>query len=207
MDDFKTSDSLQNLAPALLAFQREVKDPNKDASNPHFRSKFVPLESAIESIRPVANKHGLTITQWRAGKGLVTMILHESGEYISGRAEMVLDKATPQGMGSATTYERRYSLLGATGTAGDVDDDAEQAMAPHRAPKPATPKDDPVPAEYAEPGSGSLLESFSLRMGQAENLAELKQAWEQVNHAPLTEEQKHMLEAMKDMAKERLTNA
>jgi hypothetical protein len=57
----------------------------------------------------------------------VTLFLHTSGQYIYGDAELILEKQTPQGMGSAITYERRYSLLAATGTAGDVDDDAEAA--------------------------------------------------------------------------------
>lgn len=139
----ETSEKLDKYAPAFLAFQREVKDPKKESVNPHFKSKFASLESTIEAVRPIANKHGLTISQWRTGKGVTTMILHESGQYVRGEAEMVLEKATPQGLGSATTYERRYSLLGATGTSGDVDDDGEHAEEQHRAPAQA-PKPPPV---------------------------------------------------------------
>jgi hypothetical protein len=126
-ESFGMSAELDKLGPDLVQFQREVVDPNKDAANPHFRSKFVPLESAIEALRPVANAHNFSITQWRSGRGLVTLFLHTSGQYIYGDAELILEKQTPQGMGSAITYERRYGLLAATGTAGDVDDDAEAA--------------------------------------------------------------------------------
>ena len=135
-DSFRMSVELDKLAPDLVAFQQAVVDPRKDARNPHFKSKFVPLEGAIEALRPVANAHNFTITQWRSGSGLVTLFLHTSGQYIYGEAEMVLDKLTPQGMGSAITYERRYSLLAATGTSGDVDDDASAAEAEVVAPKP-----------------------------------------------------------------------
>ncbi len=130
-DSFGMSAELDKLGPDLVQFQQSVKDPSKDSENPHFRSKFVPLESAIEALRPVANACNFSITQWRSGRGLVTLFLHRSGQYIYGDAELILEKQTPQGMGSAITYERRYGLLAATGTSGDVDDDANVAEAAH----------------------------------------------------------------------------
>lgn len=201
----QTSDSLGKFAPAFLEFQRDVKDPQKNSTNPHFRNKYASLEDSIEAIRPVANRHGLTISQWRTGHGLTTLILHESGEYIMGEASMVLDKQTPQGLGSATTYERRYSLLGATGTSGDVDDDGEGAMEAHRGPVEATkPKEAPSVQQSTKGESRGLLDGFSKRIGDAMNLEELKQAWVQIANSPLTHEQKEMLAAVKDKKKEQL---
>jgi hypothetical protein len=192
-DEFMMSITQTKFAPAFLAFQREVKDPQKNSTNPHFKSKFASLEDSIEAIRPIANKHGFTISQWRVGKGLTTLILHESGEYIRGTAEMIIEKLTPQALGSAVTYERRYSLLGATGTSGDVDDDAEHAMM----------RDEPAPAS-AERGDEREVALFAAKIGAAGDLAELQKVWHEINEAHLTQVKVIILETLKNSAKERL---
>jgi hypothetical protein len=194
-DDFMMSITQTKFAPAFLAFQREVKDPQKNSTNPHFKSKFASLEDSIEAIRPIANKHGFTISQWRVGKGLTTLILHESGEYIRGTAEMIIEKLTPQALGSAVTYERRYSLLGATGTSGDVDDDAEHAMM----------RDEPVSDHVSAPAErDGSVETFAAKIGGAQDLAELQKVWHAVNEAHLTQIKVTILETLKNSAKERL---
>ncbi|WP_277680368.1 ERF family protein, partial [Gracilibacillus dipsosauri] len=79
----KKSDSIVELSKALAKFQSEVKQPLKDADNPFFKSKYVPLESVVESIHKVAPKHGLSFVQWALNDeqgrvGVATMIMHES---------------------------------------------------------------------------------------------------------------------------------
>ena len=60
--------------------------------------------------------------------GVITVITHSSGEYIEfDPLFLKADKATAQGMGSAITYARRYSLSSAFGIASDVDDDGNEA--------------------------------------------------------------------------------
>ena len=190
---FEMSPEQDKFAPAFLAFQREVKDPEKNSVNPHFRSKFASLEDSIAAIRPVANRHGLSITQWRCGKGLMTLIQHESGQFQRGWAEMIIEKLTPQALGSATTYERRYSLLGATGTSGDVDDDAEHAMM-RDAPK----------AEPERVHKDGQVGMFATMIGSATTLDDLKEVWHEVNEAHMLPNEVEMLEALKDTAKKRL---
>jgi hypothetical protein len=178
-----------------------VRDPQKRSVNPHFKSKFASLEDSIEAIRPIANKHGLSISQWRVGKGLTTLIQHISGQYVRGTAEMIIEKLTPQALGSAVTYERRYSLLGATGTSGDVDDDGEHAMMRDE-PKSAWTEVAPAPA----PKDGQV-EMFASMIGRATDLAELQEVWHEVNEAHLTPPKVTILEVLKNTSKERLRNA
>ena len=194
------------LGPALKAFLESVKDPRKDAVNAFFAgSKFVPLGSAIEAIRPACHAHGIYIRQPIEGMGVATVIDHpESGQFRRTWAQLLLEKQTPQGMGSAITYLRRYSLMSALGLEGDVDDDAEAAETPHRAVKAAPAQEQPRLPVQPQGESEGLVDGFSLRLGEAMNLAELKQIWVQVQAAPLSVEQKHMLEAVKDMSKERV---
>ena len=58
---------------------------------------------------------------------LDTALLHSSGQWISGQLLIIPVKDTPQGIGSALTYARRYSLSAIVGIATE-DDDGEGAM-------------------------------------------------------------------------------
>lgn len=128
----KTSETIANIAKALSTFQAEVKQPKKTATNPHFKSKYVPLDNVVDVVNTFAPKHGLSYTQIPVsedgGVGVITLIMHDSGEFIEFTPFLLpLDKKTPQGAGSALTYARRYSLSAAFGIASDEDDDGNGA--------------------------------------------------------------------------------
>ena len=53
---------------------------------------------------------------------LTTRLIHESGEWIEDTASCPLAKQDPQGLGSALTYLRRYSLSAICGLYADDDD-------------------------------------------------------------------------------------
>lgn len=127
------SESIAELSKALASFHKEVKQPFKDKSNPFFRSKYVPLENVAEAIDTISPKFGLTYTQStitddNGNVGVATILVHESGEFIEHPPAMTKpEKNTPQGIGSALTYMRRYSLSAAFGITSDQDDDGNQA--------------------------------------------------------------------------------
>jgi hypothetical protein len=54
---------------------------------------------------------------------LETMLLHSSGDCITGRYPLRPTQDTPQAYGSALTYARRYSLSSMVGIVTDEDDD------------------------------------------------------------------------------------
>jgi hypothetical protein len=143
----KTSESIANIAKALSDFQKDVKQPEKDGNNPHFKSKYVTLDGTVKAIHECAPKHGLSYTQMPVttenGVGVVTLIMHLSGEFIQMDPFILpMDKKTAQGAGSATTYARRYSLSAAFGIVSDLDDDGNEAEnnAPQNKPQAATDK-------------------------------------------------------------------
>lgn len=128
------SDSIVNIAKALAAFQQEVEQPTKDASNPHFKSNYVTLDSVVDVINKLAGKHGLSYTQMattdESGAGVITIIMHSSGEWLEFPPFILpVDRKNAQGVGSSITYARRYSLSAAFGIASDVDDDGNAATA------------------------------------------------------------------------------
>ena len=124
------SESIAKLAAAMVKAQKEMQNASKDAKNPHFKSSFASLPSVIDATRPVLNAHGLAVIQLPGFEdGALTMetiLTHESGEWLSGVSGSPLQKQDPQGIGSAITYLRRYSLAALTAI-GQEDDDAEGA--------------------------------------------------------------------------------
>jgi len=138
------SDQIDQLAPDLVAAQRSLRAVAKTATNPHFKSAYVPLEEVMAAAKEALHARGIAILQSTededaAGFNLVTTLLHTSGQWISGRVRMPLDKATPQAAGSAITYGRRYGLSALLGIVADEDDDGHAASHPRKARKVESP--------------------------------------------------------------------
>lgn len=121
------------LLGALLAFQAEAPTLSKDATNPHFRSKYTPLDTIVETVGPLLVKHGLV---WMAKPGQdengepvlnYTLGHAPSGEREDGQMPLLLDKSSSQAFGSAITYSRRYSLCAVLNLVADEDDDGNAA--------------------------------------------------------------------------------
>jgi hypothetical protein len=143
----RTSDSIAKIAAALAKALPAVQNATKDATNPHFRSDYATLQAVIGTTKPVLAEHGIVALQgpgWDGDKcTLTTRFLHESGEWIETTAGTPVSKMDPQGVGSAITYLRRYSLAAMAGI-GQDDDDGNAASEtrdatgkPHRKPQAA----------------------------------------------------------------------
>jgi hypothetical protein len=130
----KTSDQLNELAAALAKAQGEIQNVVKDAKNPHYKSDYATLDAITDTVRPIFSKHGLSVVQMPAfADGVVTVetiLLHTSGQWIGGLPAAPLAKADAQGVGSATTYLRRYSLAGLAAIAQTDDDGNAASQAP-----------------------------------------------------------------------------
>jgi hypothetical protein len=134
------SESITKLAAALCKFHAQMGKVGKDSVNPHFRNKYASLSNIIEATTPHLNAVGLTVVQMPTVDGLNTLLLHESGEYISSLSAIASkDPMNPQAVGSAITYARRYALGAVLSLNIDEDDDANAAATPPPA-KPAQPK-------------------------------------------------------------------
>jgi hypothetical protein len=149
----RKSETLTKLAPALSKAQGEMKNPPKDSINPHFKSKYADLATVRDTVMPVLTRHGLSVLQLPCEcdghPALTTILLHDSGEWVETTI-MLHGKTDPQGIGSALTYMRRYTLQALAGVAADEDDDGNAASRPtpqqqqqSRQQKPAAVKDNP----------------------------------------------------------------
>lgn len=120
------SEQIDKLAEALALAQSEIESAEKDRINPHFRSAYATLASVWEACRAPLTKNGIAITQGAKAEGAVvtvtTMMLHKSGQWFRDQISMRAANDTPQAIGSAITYGRRYALAALAGVAPDDDD-------------------------------------------------------------------------------------
>ena len=125
------SESIAALAKAIALSQLHVENALKSSTNPHFKSKYADLAEILNTVRPVFSANGIAIVQtptFESGVASVeTMLCHESGEFISSVCSSPVSKQDAQGIGSAITYLRRYSLAAMCGIA-QADDDGQHAV-------------------------------------------------------------------------------
>lgn len=127
----KQSESIKEIAKAMSALRKQIKQPVKNADNPFFKSKYVMLEGVVKAIDE-ALPDGLSYTQEvttsDTGVAVSTIIMHSSGEYMQFEPLSVpVSKKDAQAFGSAETYARRYTLSAVFGVTSDVDDDGNEA--------------------------------------------------------------------------------
>jgi hypothetical protein len=124
------SENIGELAAAMAKAQGEMKGALKDSSNPFFKSKYADLSAVMEAIREPFAKNGLAYVQSTRMEGerliMETTIIHSSNQWWSTEYPVTPKEFSPQAIGSAITYARRYSLSSIAGVA-QVDDDGEAA--------------------------------------------------------------------------------
>lgn len=121
------------LFAALSKAQGEIENASKNAANPHFKSKYADLAEVLNTIRPPFAANGLSLIQSPGFDGamvsVTTLLAHSSGGYITSTASCVPAKSDAQGIGSSTTYLRRYGAAAVAGIAQEDDDGQEAAHA------------------------------------------------------------------------------
>lgn len=135
--DLFMSDSIDQLATSLCKAQGEFSVARKDKNNPFFKSKYADFESVVAASRPALCANGLSVIQsiiFEDGNHyLVTILLHNSGQWIKSKAQHNPLKADIQSLSSYNTYLKRMcysSLLGIV--CSDEDDDGQIASNPSR---------------------------------------------------------------------------
>lgn len=130
----QTSPEIGEIAGACAKAQAELENVSKDGTNPHFRSKYATLAAVLDEIRPKFAKHGVQIYQAPINGegpniGVVTRLMHSSGQWIESTLYVAPSKFDAQGAGSVITYLRRYALMAVAAISADDDDDGNAAVA------------------------------------------------------------------------------
>jgi len=132
----RNSDNINELAAALSKAQAQMRPAAKDLANSHFKNRYSTITAVWEVVREPITANGLTIwqdiTTCDKTVSVTTKVVHVSGQWVEfGPLTIPLAKFDAQGVGSATSYAKRYALCAAIGVVSD-DDDGEAASAPIR---------------------------------------------------------------------------
>jgi hypothetical protein len=126
----------QEYSSALVAAIGDLSNVAKTAANPYFKSKYAPLDAIIDATRPILLKHGLAISQTplflEGTAGVETTIIHKAGHSTTTTLLLPLKDQSPQGVGGAITYARRYALAAVLGIASEDDDDGNVSSGLHK---------------------------------------------------------------------------
>src|ERR1700738_988148 len=143
----RSSESIATIAAALAKAQVELTNPGKSLvatiRSPFPREadrtfRYAPLSSGLDIVRKGLGRHEIatiqttTIDKEAGLVRLTTVLAHAGGEWISSEWPVcaLADIASPQRMGAALTYARRYALFTLVGIAGEDDLDAPDLAVP-----------------------------------------------------------------------------
>lgn len=147
---FEASQDIGALAVALAKAQAGMGGAKKDAKNAAFKQSdkdgapYATLASVIEAAAPLAEA-GIAFIQAPGeladGKlVMTTMLVHgASGQWMRSTLTIPVVAQTPQAVGSAITYARRYSLMAMIGIAAE-DDDGNAGSGRDEQQSPAAPR-------------------------------------------------------------------
>lgn len=142
--NFKKSESITNIAKAMITFQEKIKAIKKSEMG-HYNHKYATLDSILEAIKAPMKEAKLSFVQMPSGDNcLVTVLMHETGEFFESTVKMAPKQNDPQGQGSAITYMRRYALSAILGIATEDDDDGNAASGIKPGDKPGATKENPL---------------------------------------------------------------
>lgn len=145
----RSSRTIAALAAALAAAQGKIVGAEKDRENPHLKSKYATLAAVWEACRAPLSENGLAVLQPATTEGnrvtVTTILTHKSGEWIAETLALTAAQTTPQAVGTAITYARRYSLSAMVGIAPDDDDDGNLASGSENGAHPQAPREQRKP--------------------------------------------------------------
>jgi len=133
------SEQINELAAALAKAQAKIKvAPKASVANvasqrtgKTYQYHYSTLADVWEVCRVPLSDNGLAIVQTVIAEGnrvtIFTLLAHASGQWIEEGLTLTAAEITPQAIGSAITYGRRYALGAMVGVVSDEDDDGEAA--------------------------------------------------------------------------------
>ena len=182
----------KSLAHALAILQTrlpEIKKANKanveTKSGGSYNYSYADLAQISRVLLPVIGGLGLSFTAepTMTDEGrfvLAYKLLHTSGESEGGKYPLPTG-GTPQSMGSAITYARRYCLCAATGVAPEDDDDGAAAEAEARRPVAQPEPQWEQAAAGPEPATDWVWgNKFEQRLANADSVPHLRGLWEEM---------------------------
>jgi uncharacterized protein YfkK (UPF0435 family) len=130
------SNSIINISKKLFEIQKECNGVKKNVANSFYKNKYPDLKQIYDLVRDLCTAHSILLQQGYAPLTdpseydviIVTRLVDvESGEWMEYHYRSVPKEKSHQGQGIASTYGKRYALLGIF-CIPTLDDDGEGAM-------------------------------------------------------------------------------
>jgi hypothetical protein len=146
------STSLAAAMAELPAIPRNKTVQVRTKTGGSYSFSYAPLDTIVGLVRPILARHGLFVLQTIDAGIVSTIIGHSSGQSLT-LAPVKIDAVdgSPQAIGSALTYARRYSYTLALCLSADDDDDGGAAAGNET----KTVREKPVPADPWTPAASS----------------------------------------------------
>ena len=164
-----SSPDITELSKALFSIQNNLPPAIKDARNTFVGNDYATLNSVMETCRDALYSHGIWLVQLPCPApvehgsghiGLETRLTHvESGQWLSSVTVIPLPKSDPQGLGSALTYARRYSLCTILGIITEDDDGNAASVHPQRQHRPQSQPKTRAQDKTRSPNSSTQCQS------------------------------------------------
>lgn len=113
----------------------DVKQPELDGANPHYKSRYATLAAVQGCIRKACAKHGIAYAQrvkLENGEAVLVSEVVGAGDALHLSDYPVQFVPNPQSNGSMLTYAKRQLASIDWGICGDEDDDGQNAALPPR---------------------------------------------------------------------------
>jgi hypothetical protein len=171
----KRSEAINELAAALAKAQsamRTVGNSSKvkiESAKGKYEYRYATLSDFFDVARKPLGDNGLAVLQPSHALGnevvVQSLLLHSSGQWIETELRMLARDMSPQSIGSAMTYGRRYAFAALIGMASsDEDDDGAAAQ-----PEGSREQDSSGGREDAQP----TTQATAPRVGQAQVVTEI----------------------------------
>ena len=106
----------------LFEAKKEIGKISKDSKNPFFKSKYFDINSLLEHVEPILQKHNLLLLQPIVDGKVSTIIVDiETGDKVVSEISL-LGLKDAQKTGSEITYYRRYTAQSLLGLQAEDDD-------------------------------------------------------------------------------------
>ncbi|WBA79587.1 ERF family protein [Endozoicomonas sp. GU-1] len=211
------SEKTDKIFPAFVKMQAALGNASKDRQGHGY--KYADLAECIETAKQPLSENGLAVSQMlgqtEQGTTLITMLVHESGQYFM--SEFLMEKAVLQGgagknpaqvMGSSITYMRRYAYTAITGMT-QADDDAAtvgqsyQGQQPQRQQAPQQKREPVINPQQMQQLNGAMMvanvtEAQVCKKYNLKRLGELPATMFETVHAALERQAIHNQKAQSD---------
>ena len=175
-DHYWTSAEQDKIIPALLKFHRSEIRVSKDRTVPvggNRTRSYTTLDEIMRVIKPVLADCGMFLIQSLAGGDVITMVVHESGQFIASRVGFVPmtgnNTNNLQNAGGGLTYLKRYCISALLCINAEDDDDGASSTGTVVTPL----KDSQIPAIKKAMADGYTIEQVKSKYSVTQKQLEL----------------------------------